>query len=495
MTILYTNDAHSHLLSFDFPGHGKDIGGIARRQAYIKSIRDANRRTIVLDAGDLLQGTPFYSFFKGEVDIKAYSLCGYDAATLGNHDLDDALGNLKTQLGFSSFPIICSNIVYSDSLNPVFDPYKIFDLDGVEIGVIGCMATEPWSVISLNNRTNLSQMDVFTCVASVASFLRPRVDLLILLSHSAYQLDLEIAKRVPSLDIIIGGHSNTLLEKPVIVENSDVLSGAKNGKGIDGTLVLQDFKWGAYVGRLDLNIASGGRVISYSGSLKLMNNSVPIAADSTVARLVSGYEERINALTSQIIGKCESEMPYPEEERHLHDLPLGTFFCEALRKFTGADLSIINSGTIRDGLPVGNLTMGHLFNALPFDNTLVTYNMKGNHIEEMLQYICSNYGGITGYQYGGVTCTYNTVINRVIDIKIGDDPLRLDKIYKLATISYMADGNQHGDELFKKAFDKVDHGFLMRDAVLQYLKQHDTVVPPSGGRITIISAPASLSVK
>ena len=187
MTILYTNDSHSHLVPFDLPEFGKDIGGIVRRDSFVKKVRADNPATILVDAGDIFQGTAFYSFFKGEVDMLAYDMCGYEVVTIGNHDLDDGLENLQKQLGLTGFPMVCANVVYADSRKPVFAPYVILNKKGIKVAVLGIIGSEAWSVISLKNRNQLDLLDPLETAQKVVSSICEKVDIVILLSHSGIE--------------------------------------------------------------------------------------------------------------------------------------------------------------------------------------------------------------------------------------------------------------------------------------------------------------------
>ncbi|MBI3039110.1 bifunctional metallophosphatase/5'-nucleotidase [bacterium] len=491
LTILYTNDTHSHLVPFDLPGFGKNIGGVCRREAFFRSIRASNRRVLILDGGDIFQGSPFYSVFKGEADVKAFSLCGYDATTLGNHDLDDGFENTLRQFSPASFPILSSNVAYAKTGKLVFPPFKVFDLAGVKVGIIGCIGKEAWEVTPLNKKSDLIFLDPVESVASISAALRSQADVVILLSHSGYDEDLKMAQELENVDLIIGGHTNTILKDPILVQNS----ASKLSKNIKGTLVLQAFKWGVFVGRLDLILDPKYRVSGYSGGLKLMDESVQIPENSKISGIIDGFKARIDAMTSQVIGHCSVEMEYSEVEKHVRDLPLGTFVCESIRESTDADFSIINSGAIKDRLPAGDLSMGHIISSMPFDNTVVTFSIDGEGILEMLNFICKNFGKITGYQYGGLTCTYDLVNWSAKDIKISGKPLELKRQYKLATISYLSDGNQNGNELFKSAKNKSDTGYLMRDMVIEFLRKHKTIVPPEHGRITLLVGSESANIE
>lgn len=477
VTILYTNDHHSHLLPMDLPDFGKQVGGIARRHALIQSIRASESCVLLFDGGDIFQGTPFYSAFKGKADIEAYSMCGYDATTLGNHDLDDGLANNIEQYKTASFPLLCSNVVNASDGSPVFPAYRLIERDGLTIGVTGVIGSAAWDVIALANRAGMDLVDPAVAIASLAGSLRPRADLLVVLSHSGYEQDLALASAVPGIDVIIGGHTNTFVETPTVVRSVPDIVPPSSGKGV-GTIVVQAFKWGVFLGRIDLRLGEGGSVIDARGSLIPITASIAVPLDSPVLRHVESYDELIRARTSQVVGQCSEEFLYPENSKHLETLPLGSLVARSLVEFTSADMAIINSGSIREILPRGPVTMGRVFSMLPFDNTIVTMSMRGRDIVAMFDYICKNYGVITGYQYSGITCTFDVGNRKVVDLKIGGDAVEAERLYRVVTISYLSDGNQHGNELFLHATEKKDDGYYYREAFLDYIRRHPVVAMP-----------------
>ncbi len=480
LMIIHTNDTHSHLVPFDMPDVGKKVGGAARRYELIKRAKAEFPSNLLLDAGDIFQGTPFYTFFKGEADIAAMNLCGYDATTLGNHDLDDGLANLLKQLEKAKFPMLCGNIFYKGTNKPVFQAFKIFNRGGLKIAVIGAIGDEPWKVTPQKYTADLFRVDEMKIISRIAAMLRKHVDLIIMLSHLGYDPDLEFAKNFSGVDIIIGGHTNTRLDAPVFVKN-----GAKNGLG--GSLVLQNFKWAAFLGQFEITFDGAKKISAYKGSLVPIDAKIKTPKNSKMEKLIASYEKQIKSLTAVKIGTCAKDMLYPEEEKHLKDLPIGSFICDAIKDSCSADMAIINSGSIREMMPGGDITTGTIMSILPFDNSLVTYDMKGSEIKAIFKFIAENYAAASGYQYGGVTFTLDVKNKTASEIMIGGKPLEMDKTYKVSTISYMAEGNQNGNLFFRDAKNKADNGFYMRDTMIEYIKNHGEIIPPEAGRMKLIN--------
>ena len=465
LTILHTNDIHSHLAPFDVPEIGKNLGGAARHYEFIKKARSENANVILLDAGDIFQGTPFYTFFKGEADIRSFSLLGYDASTLGNHDVDDGLDNLLKQLKSASFPMLCANVFYKGTNRHVFESHKFIERGGIKIAVMGAIGKTAWDVIPAKFLDKIYMTDERKIISSLAKRLKKEADLVILLSHLGYEPDLDFAKKVRDIDIIVGGHTNTILMKPEIIKN-----GAKNGAG--GTIVLQGFKWGVYVGKLDLEIdPKTKKILRYEGGLNLMDKSVAADESSPVSLMIKEYEKQMAEKVNIKLGVSRADMTYTDDERHKRDLPLGILICDILKKSGAADISLINSGGIRDMLPAGDITLATALKILPFDNSISTMELKGSDIAAIFNFIAEKYGTVSGYQFdSGVSFTLDIKNKKARDIKVNGAPIDMAKTYKMSTISYLAEGNQNGSLFFKNARNLKDNGFYLRDAFIEYVK-------------------------
>lgn len=247
VVILHTNDTHSRIEPMpDNDSYEPNIGGVARREAYINSIRQENKNVLVFDSGDFLQGTPYLNLFKGKVEVAALNEMKYDAVTLGNHEFDYGLEMLETVIRQAKFPIITTNYDFSDTpLKGLTQPYVIFRRDGLKIGVIG-IGVNPKGLISSLNYGNMKFLEPITTASEVAAMLKnkKRCDIVICLSHLGYQDDIKMAEASTHVDIILGGHSHTFMMQPET---------RKNAEGKEVTVFHNGDK-GLYVGRLDLEL-------------------------------------------------------------------------------------------------------------------------------------------------------------------------------------------------------------------------------------------------
>ena len=226
--ILHTNDLHCHIEPFSGSGekyNGK--GGLGRISAYAKQLRGQNPNTLLLDAGDMFQGTPYFNYFKGEVILKAMSQAGYDAGTIGNHEFDNKLEGIRDALGFAQFPLVCSNYDFSDTiLQGKFPRYKIFNKSGLKIGIYG-LGVELKGLVNDSHYGNTKYNDPLQVALEMEEFLAKEMacDLVVCLSHIGHTYsenkinDLAVGAETKYTDLIIGGHTHTYLEEPVQLKN------------------------------------------------------------------------------------------------------------------------------------------------------------------------------------------------------------------------------------------------------------------------------------
>ena len=254
LTILHTNDVHSRLEPFPMDGSkNQGLGGVAARAQLIKKIRSEEEQVLLLDAGDIFQGTPFFNLYKGEPEMKAMAALGYDAATMGNHDFDAGLENFATQLKHISFPILMCNYDFSHTpMEFKYQPYKIFKKGKLKIGVTA-VGIEMTGLVPDSLFGNTQYLDPIQKANETAAKLKKEegCDMIICLSHLGYKYsdnkvsDIVLAKETENIDLIIGGHTHTFMDAPELFTN-------KAGSNV---LVNQVGWAGIQLGRLDFNFA------------------------------------------------------------------------------------------------------------------------------------------------------------------------------------------------------------------------------------------------
>jgi len=272
ITILHTNDMHSHIHPFT-SGRNKGLGGMAQRAALIKQIRKQEEHVLLLDAGDIFQGTPYFNVYGGELEFKLMSEMKYDAVTLGNHDFDNGLDGLQKQLPHANFPFLIANYDFSDTiLKDTFKPYKIFRKGDLKIGVFG-IGIELEGLVPKKLYQNTVYQDPISTANHYATRLKQKekCDLVICLSHLGFKYsndklsDMTFSSQTRDIDLIIGGHTHTFLNKPVKQLNLD-------GKQV----LINQVGWaGINIGKVDFHFSQNdsskkvfGRSIFIKNNLK-----------------------------------------------------------------------------------------------------------------------------------------------------------------------------------------------------------------------------------
>jgi len=275
ITILHTNDTHSQidpLPDYDKQYGGK--GGVARRATLVKRVRKENPNTLMIDAGDVFQGTPYFNFYKGEVEYKSMSLIGYDVGTLGNHDFDNGVNALVAAMKFANFDFVSSNYdVRGTPLEARVKRYVLRTLGGVRVGLFG-LGVSPDNLITPENFKGVKYMDPVTSAREVVDILRRQehCQLVVGMSHLGYYPnpkageigDTQVASQVDGIDFIASGHTHTFMTTPVLT---------KQPSGKD-TIIFQVGKSGIYVGRVDFKLKAGKVVASAGHLLDLREESL-----------------------------------------------------------------------------------------------------------------------------------------------------------------------------------------------------------------------------
>ena len=266
LTILHTNDFHSHIDPFgnDVPRNAGE-GGMAKRATLIKQIRSESKHVLLFDAGDIYQGTPYFNYFKAQLDFELMTMMGYDAATLGNHEFDNGLEGISSQLKYAGFPFINSNYDFSETiLAGKILPYKIFRTGGVKVGVYG-LGIELQGLVDPKNFGKTRYNDPLQTALKMEKMLKEEhnAKLIICLSHLGYSYkddtvsDKVIASQTFDTDLIIGGHTHTFLDKPDLIRNKSGKEVVVNQVGFGGLIMGRvDFYFSKQEKHLNHNSAS-----------------------------------------------------------------------------------------------------------------------------------------------------------------------------------------------------------------------------------------------
>ena len=458
LTILHTNDLHAHLSSFPDPYLGQEAGGIAKLSTLIQQARQANPHTLLLDAGDRFSGTTLSSLFQGEAELVFSCLLGYDAMALGNHDFDfgqERLRYLRQRLAHP--PMIAANIYWEKDGRPFVDPYLRKEIGGLRILILGLSTPETPFSTRPANVAGLTFAPPAQSLRAVLKQAKGTYDLLIVLSHLGYEEDRALAQEVSGIDLIVGGHSHTKIETL---------------ERVGSCIIVQAFQWGLYLGRVDLEL-QGKKITRAKAGLIPVSSQV--LADPLFSSLLKySYEERVKPIMEVVVGYAPTPLLRQERESLI-----GNILADSFRAFTGADLALFNRGGIRSDIPAGPITMGKIFEVMPFSNQVMTTDLTGRQVQELLDQLASRGGGdaISGAQFriaGG----------KAKDIFVAHRPLQLGSVYRVGANEFMMAGGDQFD-IFKQGKNTRSYG-LDRQALieyLQYLKKEPEKWPKIEGRI------------
>jgi len=473
LTLLFFNDLHGNLMPFKAPnqdGQTVEMGGIARIAGLVKKIEAENQKagakTLLLVAGDILQGTPMSTVFKGKPDVEALNLMGVDAMTVGNHEFDFGLDNFLALKKLARFPIISSNIIWRDTGKLVNRPSVSFPLTArFRLTVIGATTRE---LLVTTKPENVARLDVLDSVVTVkAEYERAKKSgPVILLSHSRFSTDQAIAQTVPGLAAIIGGHDQ-LLFQPV--------------REVGPVRIFQAFEKGKYLGRLDLDVdpVTGAATIANWTYLPI---TADLPADPAVEALVLSYYQKLDEQFREVIGEAKVPLDGERERIRYEETNLGDFVADIMREFTSADVALINAGALRSSIDAGPVTVEEVFKMMPYENEVLTVELSGAEIEQVLTRAVS---GTRADEDGGFLhvsgIRFKIKGGKVEDLTVGGQPVQPEKNYQVAITDFMASGGD-GYDLFKRKAS-TPTGNPLRELIVDTIRRQKVIDPKTDGRI------------
>ena len=525
LTILDTNDTHGHPLAFSWSDSvggtawsSPVAGGLPARKTYIDSVRAAEPNTLVLDAGDVTTGLVVSNLFQAKPDVQGMNLVGYQAMSLGNHEFDNSQKALADRKAEATFPFLSANVYVKATGKRAFQPYAVVKLPGVTVGVIGVTTQETPIVTLPANVESLEFRDPISEVQSLVAEVRSKADFVVVLGHLGLAEDRVMAAKISGVDLIIGGHSHTYMDKTEVV---------------NGIPVFQAYQWGLFVGRTDV-VVKNRKVVSLTSRPVPINLSMPfkdgdtpkgtvkeiggkkydfvagyLEADPAVLAALQPYADQVAKDLDTVIGTATG--PFPETIGGLSRYPrrddsaLTNMVADAMRDQTSlivgrpVDVFLQNGGGIRATLPAGPITKKAVFTVLPFDNTIQTVSLPGSILLEVLEkralpVAVENY--TTGWdgpngaflQVSGLSYTLDLKAKTVSDVKVGGQPLDPGKTYLVATQNFMMTGGD-GYTMLKGLPGTFETSAFQRDAVMAWIARKGTIDPAAfeDNRINLVN--------
>lgn len=449
IVILHTNDTHSQI-----EPDASGAGGVLQRKAVIDSVRAAEKNVILVDAGDMVQGSLYFKYFHGEVEYPVMNMMDYDIRILGNHEFDNGLHELARYYKDVKGARLSASYDFSGTeLDGIFTPYVIKKVGGKRIGFIG-LNVDPASLIAKKAYEGMKFKEIIPVANETAAYLRnkEKCDMVVAVTHigavkeSEKTTDYELAAASRDIDIIIGGHSHTVIRPG---EGGDYPSVVMNAEGRP-VLVTQTGKYGKYVGEIviDTDDFATRDARGYDYSLIPVTDRFPEARlDKKIARFLEPYKVAVDSINNNVIAQSPARMDadsrtgaYPNFISDLvFDYAIGR--ADSLRaagvEISRPDFAIMNVGGIRADMPEGDVTEGKILSTFPFDNRIVICRIKGSDVADAMR-VAARKGGEGVSRNIRVISDSDGIMEHLLLNGTDIDP---EKIYTYATIDYLAGGN------------------------------------------------------
>jgi len=479
--ILHVNDFHGFAEPYQPLRSDERVGGIAYLAARANDLRK-EKPSFLLSAGDMIQGNNWANLSQGESVIELMNGMEFDAMVLGNHEFDFGQDVLGKRILEAKFPVLGANVEGMRDLKP----YVIKERKGVKVAIVGVVTEDVPISTHPKNVAGLKFISPIDTVEKYIPELKKNADLIIVLSHIGHPVDRILAERVKGIDVIVGGHSHTKVERPVKVGN---------------TIIVQAWEHAKALGVLDLTIENG-RVIGFEGHLEEIKPQIG-GEDKAALAIVEKYKQKMDAVLNERVG--ETEVDLDGENVRKRETNLGDLIADIMRHVSGADVTIINGGGIRTSIKRGEIRVKDIYSVSPFDNYIVAIKLTGKQVREALEHGVSAVEDEEGRfpQVSGLSFKYSPSDqkgSRIKEVLIAGQPIVPDREYIVATNDFLAaggDGYKAFGEAIKASRDfsiiggmmkgeKVaysESGRWLRDVVVEYLKEMKKVAPRVEGRI------------
>lgn len=470
IVFIHTNDTHSQIDGVYMDE--KPVGGVLQRAALIEEMRASDPQLVYLDAGDMVQGSPYFNIWNGELEMKLMNLQGLIASTFGNHEFDNGLAFMGNMLEYAAFPIIsCNYDVKGTCLEKYVRKSMIIERKGIRIGITG-VTVDPNNLIFNRNWEGIRYIDPVKAINKEAQKLRnDSCDLVVVLSHIGYYTndstgDRHLAANTRNVDLIIGGHSHTNLEdgetvlnldgKPVMITQT---AGKINPIGCV-RVKMKKVRNSEYGNRYEVAAIKCSKIHPDLHDLKKYGK--------TVSDFITPYHDSLDLKMNGILGSCATDL-----QRYRPQSPLGNFASDALRTYgekvygKPMDIGLMNVGGLRNDLYVGDIKLGDIYRIFPFENTVTILEMKGSDVESLIHQMSGKLEALSGTRITLATDSLGKTY--ATEILVGGKTIDPDRIYYIATIDYLAEGND-GLTALTRARKNVNTGILLRNMMIEYIQ-------------------------
>lgn len=492
LTIMHVNDTHANVEKYP------------RLTTAVKQVRSEKPNALLVDAGDVFSGTLYFNQYLGKADLWFMNKLGYDAMTFGNHEFDRDAGTLASFIGEMTFPMVSANVNVSKNsvLGPLFKddistapkggniyPAIVKTIDGEKVGIFG-LTTEDTTYLANPAKDIVFENAVEEAKSIVAALQAQGINKIVALSHLGYGPDQDLAKAVDGIDVIVGGHTHTKLDKPVVIEKAEP------------TVIVQANEYLKYLGVLNVSFDENGVVSAEDGTLL---DTTTFAEDAEALAKINELKAPLEELKKQIVGSTNVVLDGERSNVRYKETNLGNLITDAMvdranQMVPDTFIGMQNGGGIRASIQQGDVTLGDIYTVMPFANLLVTLDLTGEEIWQALEHSVSKVDSGAGQfmQVSGIQFKYDPAkpaFDRVWDVKVktanGFESIDLTKTYSVATNAFVADGGD-GYTVFKKAKDEGRiHELLIVDyeILVDYFTKNSPVAPTVEGRILAETEP------
>ncbi len=497
LTILHTNDFHSRIEPInkydsgckpEDNAAGKCFGGSARLMTAIAQARQRSNNSVLFDGGDQFQGSLFYTYYKGKVAAEMMNRMGYDAMTVGNHEFDDGPEVLRGFMDAVQFPVLMSNADVSgeEVLATKILKSTVIERGGEKLGLIGLTPEDTDELSSPGPNVHFTD-PVPAVQAEVDRLTAQGVNKIIVLSHSGYDVDKRVAAETRGVDVIVGGHSHTLLSN-----TSDRAKGPYPTM-VNGVAIVQAYAYGKFLGELNVTFDDQGRLIEAVGEPLIMDASV--AEDGEVVARVQELARPLEEIRQKVIARAAAPIEGSRDICRVQECAMGDLVADAMLDRVadqGVQIAIMNSGGLRASIDAGPVTMGEVLTVLPFQNTLSTFRISGQGIIDALENGVSQVEEVKGRfpQVAGLSFAWDPsqppghrVVEVLVETEDGEIPIDPKATYLVVTNNYVRNGGDGYKMFAGDDKDAYDYGPDLADVVAEYLAANQPYQPFTEDRI------------
>ncbi|MBI2027057.1 MAG: 5'-nucleotidase C-terminal domain-containing protein [Deltaproteobacteria bacterium] len=470
--IAHTNDHHGYCWS------RKDKGGFAKQSTLLKNIRTEFKNVLLLSGGDINTGAPEADLNQGKPSFIGMNFLKFDAMALGNHEFDNSLEYLKQQAQWADFPFLASNVFEAASGERLFQPYFIMKMSGVRVAIIGAVTEDSAFISNVKTTDQLRFTSAVAEIAKVYESIKNKADLFIAVTHMGFNPsemtlsdpytgkgEIALARAVPALHVIVGGHSHTLLKEPFQVSQ---------------TLILQAKHYAEYLGELHLQWSNKNKKVE---SWRYTSHPLDekIQEDEEMLAVLKPYKDKVEVLLKEPVGETLVELSSANVREN--EASLGNLVTDIYQEVTGADVALQNGGGIRSSIEKGAITYGDILRTFPFGNTIAVFELKGRDLKKILERSAGLHRPSGAFlQVSGLTLKIRGP--QLLSVLFNNKPLEMEKLYKVATNSFIANGGD-GYEDFKK-FSYRDTGYVDAAVIKKYIEGYSPIHPKIEKRIQIL---------